>query len=508
MPIDLLRNTAILLILLLTATTSHAGQLRAGVAKVEITDREAGPVNDPSFVKALVLKNAEEVAVIITVDAVAIGEIGRIGNDYLAKVRSQLQTELGIPPACVIVNASHCHSVVRLDADKLTVDAVRQAWQAVVPVKVGAGSGKNTRISENRRLKMKDGSDWDMRRAYSMPPDEDVAGVGPIDPQIGILRLDREDGKPLAVLYNFACHPIMNAPNKGNTADFPGVASKVIEESLGSGALALFLQGCCGDINPVRYKGVMSPPDAEPLGNMLGLSVIQAMKKIEARSGCDLKIINEVVALPRGADLERRIAAIQSDQAKLLQSLKPTDINFKTFLPLFVQHRVSPDFPSFYSQGYLHDQSVGKDELTKLDAANRKQLGSYLENIHIMERLTRLNVNLALLKKHLAQNQVADERPIEIEIAGLRIGDFRLITFPGEPTVEIGLNIKRQAPAPFTFVAGYSNGYIYYLPTEKQRANSGYAQEDCDCLVAPQWQKLFETKALEILNKLSPKDAR
>jgi len=342
----------------------------------------------------------------------------------------------------------------------------------------------------------------DMRRAYSMPRDEDVAGVGPIDPQIGLLRLDRQDGKPLAVLYNFACHPIMNPPSTGSSADFPGFASKVIEEALGGGVIALFVQGCGGDINPVRYKDVQHPSRAEPLGHMLGLSVMRALQKIESKSGGDLRIINEVIALPRGADLERRIAAIQAEQAKLLQSLQPTDINFKTFLPLFVQHKMSPDFPSFYSQGYLHDKSHGQEDLTKLDGANRKNLDAYQENIQVMERLTRLNVNLALLKQHLAQNQTAGKTALEVEIAGVRIGDFFMVTFPGELTVEIGLNLKRRAPALLTFVAGYCNGYIYYLPTEQQRGNTGYAQEDCDCLVAPEWQKLFETKALDMLKKL------
>ena len=497
-----IRNTVILAALLLAPLAAAAVQLQAGVARVEITDREAGPVHDPSYVKALVLKDDSRTVVIVTVDAVAIGEIGRIGNDYLSKVRSQLQKELGIPPANVIINASHCHSVVRQDTDLLTVQAVKEAWKSMVPVKAGAGTGHEDRISENRRLKMKDGSEVDMRRAYSMPRDEDVAGVGPIDPQIGLLRIDREDGKPLAVLYNFACHPIMNPPGTGNTADFTGVASKVIEEALGDGALALFVQGCGGDINPVRYKDVQHPPSAEPLGNMLGLSVMRTLKKIETKPGVELKIISEIIALPRGADLERRIAAIQAEQAKLLQSLKPTDINFKTFLPLFVQHTMSPDFPSLYSQGYLHDKSLGKDDLTRLDAANRKNLDAYLENIHVMEWLTRLNVNLALLRKHLAQNQAAGRPTLDVEIAGVRIGDFVMVTFPGELTVEIGLNIKRSAPAPFTFVAGYCNGYIYYTPTAKQRDNTGYAQEDCDCLVAPEWQKLFETKALEILKKL------
>ena len=78
---------------------------------------------------------------LITIDAVAIGEIGRIGNDFLAEVRGQLEKELGIPPASVVINASHCHGVVRSDTAALTVQAVKEAWQTLVPVKVGAGAG-------------------------------------------------------------------------------------------------------------------------------------------------------------------------------------------------------------------------------------------------------------------------------------------------------------------------------------------------------------------------------
>ncbi len=32
------------------------------------------------------------------------------------------------------------------------------------------------------------------------------------------------------------------------------------------------------------------------------------------------------------------------------------------------------------------------------------------------------------------------------------------------------------AAGKLTFVAGYTNGYIYYLPTEAPRKNTGYAQ--------------------------------
>ena len=72
--------------------------LLAGVAKVIITDPEAGPANDPLYVKALVLKSGAEAAVIVTVDAVAIAEIGSIRNDFLDNVRSQLNRELNLDP--------------------------------------------------------------------------------------------------------------------------------------------------------------------------------------------------------------------------------------------------------------------------------------------------------------------------------------------------------------------------------------------------------------------------
>jgi len=234
---------------------TFADPLMAGAAKVDITNRD-GLVNDPLFVKALVLKGDETTAVIITVDAVAIGEIGHIGNDYLGKVRSRIEKELGIESANVMINASHCHGVVCKDVDVRTFQAVKEAVENLVPVHLGVGRGHEDRIMENRRLKLKNGREADVRHAYSLPPDEEVAEVGPIDPEIGVLRLDRLDGRILAVVYNFAMHPIQGVPNGGNTADVTGFASKVIEENTSDGTIALFVQGCAGDINPISYKAV------------------------------------------------------------------------------------------------------------------------------------------------------------------------------------------------------------------------------------------------------------
>ena len=485
----------------LSAGAARAGQLSAGAAKVEITNVDAGPVNDPLYVKALVLRDENTTAVLITVDAVAIAEIGSIRKEFLSNVRAQLAKDLQIKPANVLVNASHCHGVVCADVEQRTVAAVKEAWRNVVPVKAGSGTGREDRIMENRRLKLKSGREADVRHAYSLPPDEEIAGVGPVDPEIGILRLDREDGRTLAVVYNFACHPIQGVPSRGNTADLTGFACKVIEDNLSDGAIALFVQGCAGDINPVMYKHVDVPRDAETLGNMLGLSTLRGLKKIRTTADGRFQVINELLSLPR-ADFAERIDALLAEQAKLVQSLQGTSLNLKTFIPLVVKYNVSGEFPSYYSHKYLHEKAIGRDDLSQLDAENRRNMAQYIQNIYTMEQLTRVQTNLALLRMHQAQNVAAGKRTLDVEVVGVRIADFVLVTFPGELTVEIGLKIKKASPHKPTFVAGYTNGYIYYAPTTAQLRNPGAAQEDCDTLLAPEWQPLFEQKVADILKRL------
>src|SRR3990167_9196012 len=95
--------------------------LRAGVAKVDITNPVAAARDAPLYARALLLSDGDTTAVLVTVDAVAIAEIGSIGNDYLGRVRSQLEKELKIKPACVLINASHCHGLVCKDVEHRTV---------------------------------------------------------------------------------------------------------------------------------------------------------------------------------------------------------------------------------------------------------------------------------------------------------------------------------------------------------------------------------------------------
>ena len=483
----------------LSTITPRLEALEAGTAVVDVTDRTI-PVHDTLHAKALVLKEGDRTVVVLTIDAVALGELGRIKSDFLPQLRARLSQELGLAPENLLVNASHCHGVLRTDFPELCFQVIKSAQARLVPVRAGVGSGQESGISENRRIHMLDGSEVDMRRTYSLPNDSGIASVGAIDPQIGLLRLDRLDGSNLALVYNFACHPIMNPPSSGNSADFPGVASAIIEEQLGG--TAFFIQGCAGDINPVHYKHVTQPANATPLGNQLAISVLRAARKVTTQADSPLRFVRQNMLLPRGADLTARIAKVEAERLRLTQSLRANNLNFKSFLPLLLQQKLNPDYPSQSAQSYLHERSIGKDGLSKLDADNRASVEAYLGNLAIMEQITRLNTNLGLLKMHLAHNQKAMEKPLDVELTALRVGDFRLVTFPGELTSEIGMNIKKSAGQPGTFVAGYTNGYIYYAPTAKQRLNTGYAQEDCDCLIAPEWQKAFESQALEMLKGL------
>ncbi len=491
---------SLLLLALPSPALLRAEPLLAGVAKVEITHPDHPAKENPPFVKALVLSQGGTHAVIVAVDAVAIAEIGSIQDPYLARVRTVLQRTLGIPPEALLVNASHCHALVAPDIAERTVRAVTQAWESRVPVRAGTGTGHEDGIMENRRLKLKSGREADVRHAYPMPPDDEVAAVGPVDPEIGLLRLDRlDDGRPLAAIFQFACHPIMGVPDGSNGADLSGYAAETIEANLGDGtATALFLQGCGGDINPVLYKSVDLPRDAKPLGVRLGLSALAGLRAIETRADAPLAVANETLTLAR-ADHAPRLAEMKKEIDALAASLKGTTLNFETFLPLYVKYHLNSDYPSEVAGRYLQDELLDRTDWKSLDASNRAAMDAYLQNLRTMEELTRRQINRNLLARHQARRAEVGET-VTAEVAALRVGDFRLVTFPAELTVEIGLGLKERSPHPLTFVSGYTNGYLYYAPTAEQAKNRGGAQEDSDCLLAPEWQGLFEAAALRLLS--------
>jgi hypothetical protein len=117
-----------------------------------------------------------------------------------------------------------------------------------------------------------------------------------------------------------------------------------------------------------------------------------------------------------------------------------------------------------------------------------------------MEKLTRIQDDIETLKKHKAINDESGENTISSEVQGIKIGDCVIITSSAEVLTEVGLNIKNASPYEYTFMAAYSNGYMHYGAPASYYCKEGY--EVTECLLAPEWQEIYEKKAKEIICKL------
>ena len=53
-------------------------------------------------------------------------------------------------------------------------------------------------------------------------------------------------------------------------------------------------------------------------------------------------------------------------------------------------------------------------------------------------------------------------------------GELAFVSLPGEPFVQLQLDLKARAPVAFTFMLGYTNGYTGYFPTLQANREGGY----------------------------------
>jgi hypothetical protein len=496
-----------------TAVAAHAmGKvgLRAGCGKRNITKNQATSgvvkgkhrdvrVNDPLMAKALVLEDGDTKFVIIAMDVLAIGGVGDLSFSQGDAIRSKAAEVLDISEDYVMINASHTHLVcgqLSKDVVDLTVEAVRDAAASMEPVTVGAGKGFENTIAMNRRLRLTNGKHWTIRHANPCPPDEEVAGVGPMDPEVGILRVDRLDGRCLAIMYNYACHAFLGVPGRGVTGEFPAYASEVIEDTF-EGCTALFIQGAGGDIMEVLYKDVARERDCRPLGMALGRATVESAEKIETKDG-SLKVISTKLDLPARSDFERKFAEFDAEERVLLKSLAGTSLNCETFVPLYVKYNLDKGTPGYYSYRYIHEKEQGIEGLSQRDAEQRRNIAKYKKNLAVMEKLTRIGTNRGLLAGN--QKKLGDRDTVRCHVQAIRIGDFHMVTFPAEVLVQVGLNIKEQSSKPNTFFAGFSNGYVEYAGIASEYECD--ADENYDSLLDRKWEPIFMKKALSMLEEL------
>jgi len=481
-------------------------QLKAGTGKSNITSVNCGDVHDSLFVKTLVLENGTSRLAIITMDVVANGGIGDIPDSFLPEITNRLKNEFKIDH--VLVCASHNHldgflnggKKIGADVKGKTLSAVKMALANLEPVKVGAGKGFENRFAMNRRIRLKDGKVFTIRHATPNMPDDQIAGLGEIDPEIGILKMERRDGTIKAVVYNYACHPYTGVPDKGVTAEFPGFASRLIEDQLGHQSMAFFIQGAAGDITEILYKDTDHARDCEPFGQMLGSSVLNALKEIKTSNSDQLSVVSETVSLPLRTDIPILLDTLLQEEKRALASLRSTSLNLKTFITLYIKYSLSPDFPSYDAEQYLFEKKTGFTGLEKVDEANKKDIDKYLRNVLAMEKLTQIQEDRYQLLLRQADVKRLGADHVSAQIMALSIGDFILVSFPGEPFSGVGLKIKESSSYPNTFVAGYSNGYLHYAPTAESYSQGGY--EVMNCILAPQWQNRYQEKIMELVKQL------
>jgi Neutral/alkaline non-lysosomal ceramidase, N-terminal len=283
--------------LLACLPASAANTLRAGVASVDITsppgirlwgysDRTTPATGtlDPLYARVLVLEAGEKRFALVTVD------LGRaFGPTSLEWLRDATRNQVSF----LVVAASHTHSgpvVQDHDADatpawesaalKKLADAVKQAATHLVPARIGVGYGV-AYIGHNRlRVNQNGAVEWFERNPTQVP-------TTPVDGTVSVLRVDAENGDPIAILVNYACHAVVfGSDNLQYSADFPAALSQTVEGAFGSKPICFFLQGAAGDINPYYAVTALTAGGVQArdwTGQALGREVVRVAKGIHTR---------------------------------------------------------------------------------------------------------------------------------------------------------------------------------------------------------------------------------
>jgi hypothetical protein len=402
---------------------------RAGVAAAR---------RDPLFARALYCASDAEAgreALLVELD------VCLLAVPQAAAVRAAIAARTGVRAGRVLLGCTHTHSGPETGLAPALSGAAPHAWTPrlldaavtaagraraeAAPARLGVGRAE-ARIGRNRR----------------------VAG-GPLDPSVPLLRVDREGGAPLAVVFLHGCHPtVLGHENLAYSADWPGAAARALEDAL-PGALALFALGAHGDVDP-RTRPLQDLAKAEPvpgagfeasdaLGAELGGAVADAAARIETRADAPVAAASARLAVPvHGGEAgpaarERALAESRRDALAALD------------LP--------PDAPLRTSELFR-----ASDERTR--------------ELPPEERRARLGRARLYLRDRTAPFFAGGLVP-EVEVQCLRLGEALWLGLPLEPVVEVGLDWRARIGSPHAAVLGIANGWLRYLPHPRNFGEPG-----------------------------------
>ncbi len=393
--------------------------LLAGTGCVEITppvgtplagfaarDHGAEGIHDPLYAKALVLDDEEKRICLITNDLIG------LPGSLVARIRAHIEEETGLPGSHVMLNCSHTHSgpQIKPEEDYAAVlvrqiaGAAAMAVRNLRPAKLGFGRGP-VQLGINRR-------EW--RNG------EIVLGrnpEGPVAPYVDVVRIDETEGRPLAILFAHACHPVTRAADSYLiSADYPGQAQAIVE-LVYPGAQAMFAQGCSGNVNSEPVGG--SWEDVRRLGTMLAGEVLKVREEIVTTADVRLAAGEEIALLPIAKlpekdEIDRELAAAEENLAAAQASGVQTRINV---------------------------QKAFRDTWAKIKEMKEKG---------------------------------EEFPPYEFPLQGLAIGDLAILGLPGEIFVEYQLFVDEISPFRQTLTLGCTNGSGAYIPTAAALPEGGY----------------------------------
>ncbi|HVH86795.1 MAG TPA: neutral/alkaline non-lysosomal ceramidase N-terminal domain-containing protein [Terriglobales bacterium] len=286
------------LTLLLGSVAGWGATLQAAVGKVDITpppgirlwgysdrDSPATGTLDPLYARVLVLEAGGQKFALVSID------LGRsFGPASLEQLRNATRNDVSF----LIVTATHTHSGPEIRDEysggppawetaalEKIASTIAEACKHLRSAQIGAGYG-SAFIGHNRlRVNWNGSVSWFERNVTQVP-------TAPVDGTVSVLRVDSTDGRPLAIIVDYACHPVVfGSDNLHYSADFPAVMARTVEDAFEEKPLCFFLQGAAGDINPY-YAVTPIEQDAigmrDRTGHILGHEAMRIAKEIHTHA--------------------------------------------------------------------------------------------------------------------------------------------------------------------------------------------------------------------------------
>ncbi|HEY2155493.1 MAG TPA: neutral/alkaline non-lysosomal ceramidase N-terminal domain-containing protein [Isosphaeraceae bacterium] len=291
--------SAVGLLLALGLGPLEPAEWKAGVARVDTSPtapvRMAGyasrtktseGVSHPLFAKALSLEDgAGHQVVIVTCDIIS------FRRPFTERVAARVKAKHGLPREDLVLFASHTHAgpapadpddspregfesnvAYTKDLEDKVVAVIGEAIAKMEPANLSYGIGR-AHFALNRREPTERGI-----RLGKNPQ-------GPTDESVPILRVAKGDGRPMAIVFGYACHNTTLRPDMMKIdPDFAGYAQDRVEAD-NPGAVAMFVTGCAGDADPHPFGTLaMAKDHGQHLGEAVKL-VLDHPKWMTALSG-------------------------------------------------------------------------------------------------------------------------------------------------------------------------------------------------------------------------------